>query len=72
MATKLMIKSDWCKGCGYCVKACPRDALSLGRETNLAGYNYVVCDHEKCIQCGMCYTACPDYVFTIEEEGGAK
>ncbi|MBR0481809.1 MAG: 4Fe-4S binding protein [Firmicutes bacterium] len=69
MKEKLIINSDRCKSCGLCILACQKDALSIGKEANPAGYMYITVDHEKCVCCGMCYTACPDYVFTIEEVG---
>lgn len=54
-----------CKGCYYCIKACPKDAISTMDTTNKKGYVPVVVDQEKCIGCGMCYRVCPDYCFEI-------
>lgn len=65
----IIIDSAHCKGCQYCVDACPKQALSLGSETNTAGYHFVQVDADKCIGCGTCYVVCPDYVFTVVEEG---
>lgn len=56
-----------CKSCGFCVKNCPKGAVSLGSAFNKAGYKYAVIDKEKCIVCGICYTVCPDGVFEIRE-----
>ncbi|MDD5823174.1 MAG: 4Fe-4S binding protein [Firmicutes bacterium] len=67
MAT-LHINEERCKGCGFCVLSCPKQALSLSKNPNTAGYYYAVSDDEKCIKCGICYTVCPDIVFTITEE----
>ena len=68
MAKKIKIDNALCKGCGYCVAACPKQALSLSSEFNPVGYNYAVLDETKCVACGTCYIVCPDYVYTIVEE----
>ncbi len=68
MARKIRIDAASCKGCGYCVDACPKKALSLSDDFNPAGYNFAVVDAAACIGCGTCYTVCPDYVYTIVEE----
>lgn len=54
---------ELCKGCGYCILQCPKDALSFSSTVNRKGYNVVDIDQEKCIQCAICYTVCPDSVF---------
>ena len=54
-----------CKGCYYCVKACPKNAISISNNVNSKGYVVIKVDEEKCIGCGVCYTVCPDYVFEI-------
>ncbi len=54
-----------CKGCGYCIKFCPKNAIRFTLTANAKGYNVIEVDHEKCICCGSCYRVCPDYVFEI-------
>lgn len=56
-----------CKGCGFCILECPKEALSVSNETNRKGYPLVKLDVEKCIVCGICYTVCPDYVYELRE-----
>ena len=46
-----------CKGCGYCINACPQEAISVSDHVNAKGYNTIVVDEEKCVVCGMCYRA---------------
>ncbi len=69
MAEELVIDSGRCKGCYYCVAACPRKALSAGKQLNASGYAYVQLDKSLCTACGVCYIVCPDYALSIEEGG---
>jgi MinD superfamily P-loop ATPase len=46
------IDSDKCTGCGACVDACPRRAISI--HGSLAMIN-----QELCSQCGICTRVCP-------------
>ena len=55
-----------CKGCGYCINACPKGAIRVSDHVNAKGYNTIVVDEEKCVVCGTCYRVCPDYVFEIK------
>ena len=64
----ILIHSERCKGCGYCVHFCPKSALSVSGEINEKGYAPVQVDAEKCVACGICYIMCPDYVFEVEKE----
>ena len=61
----LHITKARCKGCGYCIEVCPRDALAFTGEIGEAGYDTIGVDESLCIQCGSCYRACPDFVFEI-------
>lgn len=64
---KLIVHPDRCKGCRYCVAACPKKALFVSDYTNEKGYLATAVDEEKCIVCGTCFIVCPDYVFEIRE-----
>lgn len=64
---KLIIHSERCKGCKYCINSCPKEALEVTGELNDKGYSIVKVDDEKCICCGICYNVCPDYVFEIQD-----
>ncbi|MCI9440400.1 MAG: 4Fe-4S binding protein [Ruminococcus sp.] len=54
-----------CKGCGYCIQACPKQAVTVSDHINENGYNVIQVDENNCIACGICYRVCPDYVFEI-------
>ena len=64
---KLVLTTARCKSCGYCVVACPKNALELAGKINDQGYTTIIVDRDKCIVCGRCYIACPDYVYEIKE-----
>ena len=43
-----------CKGCDFCEKVCPADAISV----NGLGTKHVI-DPDKCLHCGQCLITCP-------------
>jgi len=52
---------EYCKGCGRCISACPKDCIHMGSEINpLTGLVPVELDLEACNGCGLCITACPE------------
>ena len=57
---KLVINTEWCKGCGICAAFCPKNVLSVKDKV-------VIEDITKCILCGQCEQRCPDYAIYIEE-----
>lgn len=64
----IQYESERCKGCHYCVDACPQKIIRLSGNTNNKGYETVDFDVSECIGCGSCYTVCPDYAITIIKE----
>lgn len=55
------ILAAWCKGCGICVKACPKAVLSL----NDSGRAFVA-NGEACTGCAQCEVLCPDFAIEVE------
>ncbi|MBS3809944.1 MAG: glycyl-radical enzyme activating protein [Desulfobacterales bacterium] len=52
MAPNLMVRDTLCRGCGQCVKACPKGAISITEQ------GVRVIDWQKCDQCMECVSAC--------------
>jgi ferredoxin len=55
-----------CVACGMCLKACPREALTI----HLGCYALV--DTQKCVGCGRCAKVCPAGCITVTERSAAK
>lgn len=52
---------EYCKACGRCIEACPKDCIHFSGHLNPAtGLEPVVLDLEACNGCGLCLTACPE------------
>ena len=66
---KVTFKTDFCKGCGLCVNACPKGCLAIATDrTNNNGYSpAVMTAEEQCIGCAFCATMCPDCIITVEK-----
>jgi 2-oxoglutarate ferredoxin oxidoreductase subunit delta len=64
----IKIKEDFCKGCGYCILACPTKALKRSNKLNSRGIEVPLIEEEKCNRCHLCELSCPDFAITLEEE----
>ena len=67
---KLTINELVCKGCGLCVRACPKGVLALSKtKLNAKGYHPAeVAAAEACIGCASCARTCPDVAIKIEKD----
>lgn len=66
---KLIVNDEVCKGCGLCVRACPKKIVALSQRINSKGYHPAeVTDIDACIACAACAGTCPDYAIEIEKE----
>ena len=67
---ELVIKREWCKGCGICVALCPKQVLELDAHGKSTAVRL-----EDCICCRMCELHCPDLAITVltseEDDYGA-
>lgn len=66
----LKLNSDKCKGCGLCIKFCPKKILGLDATTvNALGYHPVgLLKPEECVGCATCALMCPDGVINVYKE----
>lgn len=46
-----------CTGCTACAAGCPKDAITMVRDSE--GFSYPVVDLNTCIHCGRCTAICP-------------
>lgn len=67
---KLTIDEVLCKGCGLCVRACPKGILALSKtKINAKGYHPAeLTDAAACVGCASCAKTCPDVVIRIEKD----
>lgn len=60
-------RPEFCKGCAYCVKICPKDVYAMSATYNALGYAVpAIVRPEACIACLRCETMCPDLALYIE------
>ncbi|HSM14678.1 MAG TPA: 3-methyl-2-oxobutanoate dehydrogenase subunit VorB [Thermoanaerobaculia bacterium] len=55
------LEPQYCKGCGRCIGACPKDCIAYDDHVDTrSGVVPVVVDLEACNGCGLCLGACPE------------
>lgn len=63
----------YCKGCGLCVGACPKQVLELDMDRlTPKGYHPVYLISDGCTGCGICSIVCPDAAITVYRETPKK
>ncbi len=73
MKGMIAIERDRCKGCKYCILACPKGVIVMGSEFNMSGYfPATVGESGTCNGCALCAQMCPEIAIRVwkEEEGG--
>lgn len=72
---RLVLDVERCKGCGYCVSACPQDLIKINNTYNRKGYpvaSFKSKDAENCRACKLCAEVCPDVVIEVYSQKEAK
>lgn len=63
---KVIIKTENCKGCEYCIIACPKNVLAVSGDINVRGVkSAVVKDLKLCTGCALCAQVCPDVCIEV-------
>ncbi|MEN2985450.1 MAG: 4Fe-4S binding protein [Thermodesulfovibrionaceae bacterium] len=62
----IVIDSERCKGCKYCVLTCPNECLEISSTFNSSGYFVAkFIKPQKCIGCAMCAVVCPEIAIEV-------
>ena len=66
---RIEITDKFCKGCGFCVKYCPKNVIGFNEELNKKGYSTAkVVNKNACIGCLSCTAVCPEAAINIVKE----
>lgn len=66
---RVVIRSEYCKGCGLCIEFCKKKVLVESTDLNKAGYHYAEpARPEECTGCMVCTMVCPDVVIEVYDE----
>lgn len=66
---KIEINKELCKGCGYCVEACPKSVIVIGKRFNKMGYFVAeTVLPEECTGCAFCAEVCPEIAILVWRE----
>ena len=69
---RVNINRELCKGCYYCIMACPVKTLEKDTKPNSTGTypaKPLGPEESKCIACGNCFSVCPDVAIQVYELG---
>lgn len=63
---KIIIDTDRCKGCNFCIDVCPRHLIKAAIRLNQKGYCVVKIEKpEECTGCQQCALICPEGAIEI-------
>ena len=71
MKGTIVIDEELCKGCAYCVDACPSGIIVIKDRFNKKGFFPAALKHlEKCTGCSICAQMCPELAIEVYREEG--
>lgn len=65
---RLQIDENFCKGCGLCLDACPRNLLEIQAQPNTHGVKPTILPDaaaQRCTACALCALVCPDTAISV-------
>ena len=66
---RIVIDREVCKGCGYCINACPKGCIAVEDKFNDSGYFPAVFNGKgECTGCAICAISCPDVAIEVWRE----
>lgn len=66
---KIVIDRELCKGCKYCITACPKGSIVIEVKFNSMGYFPAHFAHpERCTGCAQCAEMCPEIAIEVWRE----
>lgn len=72
-AGRIVIESEICKGCGFCIAVCPNKLIIVSERLNEKGYHPAVFSNsptegKTCSGCAICALVCPDVAIEVYRE----
>ena len=65
----ILIDKELCKGCAYCVDACPLGIIEIEERFNKSGvFPASVVHAERCTGCAICARMCPEIAIEVFRE----
>jgi 2-oxoglutarate ferredoxin oxidoreductase subunit delta len=70
MKGMIIIDRELCKGCSYCVDACPVGVIAIEDTFNKKGFFPAHPENlKKCTGCAICAQMCPEIAIEVYKEG---
>jgi 2-oxoglutarate ferredoxin oxidoreductase subunit delta len=66
---KVIVRTEYCKGCGLCIAYCNKNVLKESEHLNKSGYHYAdPADMDQCAGCMICTLVCPEVIIEVYDE----
>ncbi len=72
---KIIIAVETCKGCLYCIEACPKHLITEATRLNTKGYypaEFNPSEDEGCTACTLCAISCPEAAIEVYRDEKQK